>query len=475
MANGELMTWSKSQRRWLKEYRNKMYSVSPKQLGTERTKEASLRAANDWWIKRQKEIDDDLGQAKKHPTHIVQHYEDAIENHRLYAQWNRKFGSLELATKSETTIDFLREALTHDTPPFPLSRTLENPLYLIERDLPLDDKESFMILWFERYRTLKKLAKEQTTPIENTIRSHIDDYLKLRKLKSKLGTYKSFEQWLSVFRNWVDPNASIESIDEQLWEQFYIHLGGMVKNGKYTPTTAKNYQSAARAFIKSRWEKRLIELPRTLNSRELVFKGQHKEPVTFTVEEIHNHLRAATPKQKLYLLLMLNCGMYPSDIGQLKQSEVIWEQGRVTRKRTKTRDRSENVPKVDYPLWAETLHLLRQFKTDDPELVLLNENGKPLWQERERENGKWWRDDNIKSEFFRLQSKQMKLPKGRRKSLKSFRKTGASMLEQSQFGRFAEHYLGEAPHTITSKHYAHQNGLEFDAAIKWLGQQLGIE
>jgi hypothetical protein len=62
-----------------------------------------------------------------------------------------------------------------------------------------------------------------------------------------------------------------------------------------------------------------------------------------------------------------------------------------------------------------------------------------------------------------------------RKPLKSLRKTGASILENSQYGRFSEHYLGEAPKTIASRHYAHKNGAEFDEAIIWLGQQLGIK
>ena len=49
------------------------------------------------------------------------------------------------------------------------------------------------------------------------------------------------------------------------------------------------------------------------------------------------------------------------------------------------------------------------------------------------------------------------------------------MLENSTYGRFAEHFLGEAPKTIASRHYTHQNGSEFDEAVNWLGQQFGIK
>ena len=75
-----------------------------------------------------------------------------------------------------------------------------------------------------------------------------------------------------------------------------------------------------------------------------------KTPVLFTLAELKTLLDAATDHQRLYVLLALNCGMYPSDIAKLKQSEVDWKAGRIMRKRTKTRDRSENVPRVDYLL-----------------------------------------------------------------------------------------------------------------------------
>jgi integrase len=153
---------------------------------------------------------------------------------------------------------------------------------------------------------------------------------------------------------------------------------------------------------------------------------------------------------------------------------VDWERGRVFRKRTKTRDRSEAVPKVDYPLWNTTFTLLEKYRSNHPELALLNEDGKCLLTERESKNGKLSRNQNIQFAYRRLQEK-MKVEGEAKKGLKAFRKTGATILEQSPYGRFAEHYLGEAPQTITSKHYAHQNGAEFDSAILWLGKTLGIE
>ena len=242
------------------------------------------------------------------------------------------------------------------------------------------------------------------------------------------------------------------------------------------PQLLRNYFAAARMFIRSRAEKRLITLPLNLTSRNLAFTQQRSDNVLFTPEEIEAFLDAANERQQLYILLCLNLGAYGSDIGTLKKSEVDLVGGRIKRQRTKTRGRSKNVPCVDYPLWKRTRRLLEKLiDTSDGEFALLTEDGLPLWREVENSEGKFCRLNAVKSALFHLQHDVMKLAKKDRKPLKSLRKTGATMLENSVYGRFSEHYLGEAPKTIASRHYAHKNGSEFDEAILWLGKRLGIE
>jgi integrase len=452
-----------------------MYSVSPRQLDSEPTKEASRLAANDWWAKKQSEIDEKLGKAKKHPAQLLVQYEDAIEIHRLYAKWQRKYGNPSEAESSETMIEWLREALKTDDPPFPLTKLQADPRWRTARDLDLDDQEAFYLLWFDRFHRIKQEERnEQLVPVENTVRAYIDAYFDLCKVqavaKGKLGTYHSNKQRLEVFRNWIDPFAPLEDINESLWERYCVYLSNRVASGEIGPATMKDYQSAARTFIRSMWEKRLIELPRNLTSRKLSVTIPLKDPVLFTKDEIQILLNAANPRQKLYLLLGLNCGMYPVDIALLRQDEVDWKRGRINRKRTKTRNRSENVPRVDYYLWRETFDLLKRYRSEHPEVVLVNKSGNLLWVEKEK-NGKFDRNNNIKSSWFRLV--QTVLGK-KKKPLKALRKTPATILENSQYGRFAEHFLGEAPKTVASRHYTHKNGEEFDAAIKWLGKQLGV-
>src|SRR4051794_10481188 len=57
MSRQQLMHWNSSEARWHKRYRGQSYAVSPRQLGCDRSKEASRIAANLWWERKQAEID----------------------------------------------------------------------------------------------------------------------------------------------------------------------------------------------------------------------------------------------------------------------------------------------------------------------------------------------------------------------------------------------------------------------------------
>ena len=112
----------------------------------------------------------------------------------------------------------------------------------------------------------------------------------------------------------------------------------------------------------------------------------------------------------------------------------------------------------------ENIDLLKQHRSNHPDLALLSERGTPLYEVDKRQN------NSIRLAWLRLATRA-KIDK----SWKALRKTGATMLETGPHGRFSEHYLGEVPRTVASRHYVHQNGLEFDKAIRWLGEKLGIE
>jgi hypothetical protein len=56
VAHRELMTWNAKQKRWFKKHKKKQFAISCKELGTAPTKEASRRAANQWWENKLTEL-----------------------------------------------------------------------------------------------------------------------------------------------------------------------------------------------------------------------------------------------------------------------------------------------------------------------------------------------------------------------------------------------------------------------------------
>jgi integrase len=69
-------------------------------------------------------------------------------------------------------------------------------------------------------------------------------------------------------------------------------------------------------------------------------------------------LLRANDRERLYIMLALNCGMYQSDIGRLTLDEINLDGGYVFWDREKE---PENPFKVRHDLWPETLTLARQF------------------------------------------------------------------------------------------------------------------
>ncbi len=205
----------------------------------------------------------------------------------------------------------------------------------------------------------------------------------------------------------------------------------------------------------------------------LVISISTPKAVVFTNVEVRKLLKAASDRTKLYILLMLNCGMTQKDVSDLKFEEVDWKAGRITRKRSKTFDQ-ENVPTVSYLLWAETLRLLEQEQSSEGSgRVLRNANGSELCTEMLGEAGKYKKSDNVKNAFDRLCKKT-----GIKKPLKSLKKTSASLLRDNErFQGLEGLFLGHAPQSMSDKHYTLVPGKLLDQAILWLESQyrIGLE
>ena len=126
------MTWVPSRKGWMKKYLGQMFSVSCRQLNYEATKEASIRAAKEWWEAKEQELNT---KGREHPEPIRHEYETALFNHSRYVQWSElerqglgRQEPSEHETKSRLHLDWLRQQLATTTPKFPLNKWEEDPI-----------------------------------------------------------------------------------------------------------------------------------------------------------------------------------------------------------------------------------------------------------------------------------------------------------------------------------------------------------
>lgn len=239
-----------------------------------------------------------------------------------------------------------------------------------------------------------------------SVKDHVAKFLQARKVSMTAGNidvtrYDAYRRELDKFVAWFGPERSIKDVTEDTLEGYYLWLLEQVaerkaftenprslKKGEKEPGYKVSYAKALFAtfkmFVNELAEKKVITLPANINSKKFKFRKVHTVPDKFTVEEVRNLLAGCQEygeKTGLFLLLALNCGMYQNDIAELRQCEVDWEKGTICRYRSKNVERAENgqeVQKVTYRLWPETLSLLQKHREQDGELVFLTERKKPV-------------------------------------------------------------------------------------------------
>jgi len=432
------MGWDRRMRRWQKRYRGKLYAVSPNQLGfSERTKAATIEAANQWWEAKKQEIDKAF-----RPDFPVR-------------------------VKPELH-------LTYDIPS-EISRFIEQPP-------KTDDDQAVLASWIRRAQTdfqrrrgeFMRSSEKSSEEIEaQTIAAHVDRFIAWKLNLAENGTispmrFESYRCEIAAFRSWVAAETQMSQIDAEMLRQYYAFLSEELNAGRIRVSTAKQRLATLKQFLRWAYENAVIELPRNIDSRELRFKSAPSTIETFTEQEIRKTLEVATGRTKLYCLLALNCGMSQRDISQLSPSEVDWSEGRIQRKRSKTRSHAR-VPVVSYLLWRETFELLKQYGNRSGKHALLNTHQLPLVR-TEIVNGRTKKTDCVKNAVYRL-SKQTQI----RRRFTDLRKTSATMLKGSpDHARFCEYFLGHAPATVAERFYARESTQLFDQAMRWLGEQLGL-
>jgi integrase len=444
------MSWIGTTKTWMKEYKKRKYAVSCRQLGAPPTKEGSYQLANAWWARKKAEIDGyTLPSTPKPGT------PEAL--HRILEAWAG--GSITTPTEEATVM-----------------------LDLMANYDQIKDKLALQqaILGPERVAQIQAQAKAvldaPTVPPDRSVNAQVDRWVATQQAQVSAGNMtpdQADNRRISVyhFRDWCGPVA-VEQIDGVKLHNFYLWCLRKVEErhndttGGWSVVYAKKVFATARSFVRFLWESGLIELPRNIDSKAFRFGNGVKAVSTWTADEVQKVIAEAPGKLKLALLLMANCGFTQTDVSDLLDSEVDWQEGQITRKRSKTAQH-ENVPVVSYKLWPLTFQLLQKYRSGK-ERVLLTESGLP-YVRKELVKGKLVKADNIASNFTHLKRRL-----NFRKPMKLLRKTSATLLESHPtYGRLTSLFLGHAPATVKERHYAAPSQELLDEAVTWLGQQLG--
>ncbi len=486
--------------RWKKKYKGKAYYFAGG--GGKYDREAYEIAVAEWEALKHK-IDAEA------PRRFEIEHHQAAEIWEQVLAWSNRHAEREMAALANEKLALVRQMLT--VPELaPLSRadtldgafdlpTISLPEHLLDRidwnslrqtlkpiRLDADDRARYLAeidgspsrisreIWRDRLAVQNCTAAQD----DESVGGSVERFLKQKRdLVSggelSAGRLNALRLQLSHFQDWIGKDSNVEEITGSVLLKYHASLLASVKAEGWSKNTAFHYLSGVKSFVRWLWQTEAIDsLPRVIDSRsELRISRPTSKPIVCTEQEIKKLLKSATRRTKLYILLMLNCGMTQKDISDLKMTEVDWKAGRIIRKRSKTAH-EDNVPEVNYLLWRQTFRLLKQERnSSDAVRALTNSQGGPLWSERVDESGKYQKTDNVKNAFDRLR-KQVDIEK----PLKSLKKASATLLRSNEkFQGLEGLFLGHAPQSMSDKHYTQIPQQLLDSAVNWLGDQFKIK
>lgn len=499
------LTWQPGgngrQGRWKKKYRGRTLYLG---LADSKSDIAAYKQAYACWLEEKQRIDsEDAAVPKPHQAA----YEAVISDWALALRWSLESGDEMMATRARRKLADLNQRLERKKP----SPIVDDDHFLNQFSWPTELLESVAMMlptvsppvdpnsptvvkpsqraidsmdgtpsrirrevWKDRLQRTEATNDDQSDSIGYQLNRFLaEEQSRVEAKQLSPGRFTSKRNNLLHFEKWIGATTSLSALTSEQILNYRRELLSLIKAKKLARDTAHDRLGDATAFIRMLWANEVIEqLPRVLagHSKKLAIGKTVSTPQVFTGDEIKLLLEESSERTKLYLLLALNCGMYQGDISNLHPSEVDWEAGTIKRKRSKTR-KHENVPTVRYTLWSETLNLLRKFRSNSQDHVLLNANGGVLVDRGLKEDGKPRVNDAIKNAFNRLKKKT-----GVNKSFKLLRKTAATLIRGNErFNGLESLFLGLSPRGIADQHYAQPPEELLAAATQWLGSQYGVK
>jgi integrase len=281
--------------------------------------------------------------------------------------------------------------------------------------------------------------------------------------------YLSLEHYCNKFAEWAA--CDLLALNGQKWLAFHTALTGDIEKGMAT-ATARTYFGNVKAFLNDTYANEVHptwQLPR--NFAKLKVESELQEINPWSPAEFKQLLAVSNKRQQLYWLLQLNCAFTSKDVCDLLQSEVDWEKGTITRKRSKHQHRSgktaERIPTVTYKLWRTTFQLLKAQRPTDSKFALLSTIGTELGGECAS-----GRKDQVKDAWTKFVKKRLT---GNKHKIKELRKSGVSALaDNHEFDGIKDLLLGNTPSGNRERSYEKPSQDRLDKAVRVIGDFYGI-
>lgn len=469
-AKDKMTTFNKG--RWFKKVNGKQQTVTATKLQelypelcTSVTKAGTQRAANAW-------LQAKLLELAKHPeAPLIAEY---IEQRKIVAEGLRLEQQDELR---QQVLDHIKELEKAERNLTPLSQ-LPFQVNLLRTTGGRKKAEQYLgrspAEWLEIIETTKTALRwgQSSSNNKQSLAAWVDPYISSTDAGTK--QKKAYRRALDKFISWkADDNPDI---DGPTMTTYYTQLKKELEkkprnfNAYWQPVKSfylwldlNEITNAPKAILLKNSPLRLLKLP----------KGKIK---VWSHEQLKRLFSTATERVKLYSLLSLNCGDYDGDIGQLLHSQIDWEKGTVNRERSKT----DYTHGLDFPLWPETLQLLKQQctteeqraelkKNGEADLVLVSSTGTPLWREEKEGESK---GINLIADLHTDWNQKHRTDEP---PFKNLRATSATMLgEHESYGRFAQAFLRHKPSEVADTNYVKPSQTQFTKAVNWLREALKI-
>ena len=285
-------------------------------------------------------------------------------------------------------------------------------------------------------RAVRITASRDTLSIKNLCNMYLDHQesraaigeIQARHVSDQVLLLRDFVRFVGSTR----AVAGISTIELQNYRKRLINTGK-------SPHTINNRTAAVKAMYNWALDNEIIDHAPRLKALKKVTPAKKKRP-TFTIAQIDELLRHATPQMTAMIWLGLNCGFGCTDCAELKWENVNLQNARVNFPRGKT-GIGRNLP-----LWSETVQALSDLPVSG-EFVFYTRRGNP-WVRTTKSMGKngqekYKKTNNVSKEFAKL-LKKAGIQLGKGVGFYTLRRTAATLTARSGDPFAVQKLLGHA-------------------------------